>query len=158
MFPINNYRFELPLEGPASFGAVRKHDIHTGVDLYCDNETLVFAIEDGIVVNIENFTGASAGSPWWNETNSILIEGESGVILYGELKPLRAIGETIKKGELIGFVVPVLKKDKGVNPTTMLHMELYKHGTTESVWWKLGEEKPDNLLNITPILQKYCQF
>ena len=153
MFPINNYKHKIPTEGQASFGGVRKFDIHTGVDLYCNNETLVFAIEDGIVVNIENFTGESAGSPWWNETNSILIEGESGVILYGELKPLTAIGETIKKGELIGFVVPVLKKDKGVNPTTMLHMELYKHGTRESVWWKLDEPQPSELLDVTKILQ-----
>jgi hypothetical protein len=25
----------VPVDGPGKFAAVRKHDIHTGVDLYC---------------------------------------------------------------------------------------------------------------------------
>ena len=31
MFPIKNYKYKLPVNGPASFGAIRKFDIHTGV-------------------------------------------------------------------------------------------------------------------------------
>ncbi len=36
----------------------------------------------------------------------------------------------------------------------MLHMELYNHGTTESVIWDLNTEKPQNLLNPTNILKE----
>ena len=30
---------------------------------------------------------------------------------------------------------------------TMLHIELYKTGTKETVVWNIGEQKPDSLLN-----------
>lgn len=150
MFPIKNYKYSIPIDGPASFGAKRKYDIHTGVDLYCDYKEKVFAIEDGIVVNIENFTGESAGSPWWNETKSILVEGKSGVILYGEVEPLVEVGDKIVEGQLIAKVLTVLKKNKGKNPINMLHIELYTHGTKNSVWWY--DEKPEQLMDITDLL------
>ena len=88
-------KWEWPLPGcemilhgkphPGGFGSIRKHDIHTGVDIYCEQEQQVVAVEDGEVVLIENFTGenASPPSPWWKETKAILIEGISGVVVYG---------------------------------------------------------------------------
>ena len=111
--------------------------------------------ENGIVVNVEKFTGEWAGSPWWNNTESILIEGVSGVICYGEIE----VSSTVRNrkyvfaGEILGRVIPVLKKDKGKNPMNMLHIELYKKGTKESVVWNLDEDKPDNLLDVTDILK-----
>lgn len=141
---------EIPISPhPGSFGAIRKHDIHTGIDLYAPEGTNVYAVEDGIVVNVEAFTGPNVGSPWWNETHAILIEGRSGVILYGEMEPLVKNGECVNSGDLIGKVKTVLRKDKG-NPMSMLHFELYKHGTKESVWWHT--EKPDCLMNPTDLL------
>ena len=52
---------------PGWFGAVRKSDIHTGIDLYCEQGTQIVAVEDGVVVHIEGFTGPNADdpSPWW---------------------------------------------------------------------------------------------
>ncbi len=135
---------------PGGFGTPRRFDVHTGIDVYCEPEQLVVASEDGVVVLIENFTGENAipSSPWWHETKAILIEGASGVIAYGEIRPLETItvGQKISQGETIGNVISVLKKDKGT-PMTMLHLELYKHGTRRTVVWKLGEPQPDELLN-----------
>jgi murein DD-endopeptidase MepM/ murein hydrolase activator NlpD len=132
------------------FGAIRKHDIHTGVDIYCDPQQLVVAVEDGEVVSIENFTGENANppSPWWNDTKAVLVEGNSGVVVYGEINPLESIkvGQKVKVGKILGKVITVLKKDKGT-PMTMLHIELYKKGTRETTVWHLGEEQPENLLN-----------
>jgi murein DD-endopeptidase MepM/ murein hydrolase activator NlpD len=150
MLPLK--QFQLPDE-QGQFGAVRKHDIHTGIDLYCEEGSEVFAIEDGIVISIENFTGEKAGSPWWSDTKAVLIESYSGVICYGEVEPLVNYGHLIKAGELVGRVKRVLKQDKG-RPTSMLHLELYKHGTTKTVWWHLNENKPDELLDPNNLIGK----
>lgn len=124
------------------FGAVRKHDIHTGIDLYCHQYDDVFAIEDGIVINICPFTGEKAGSVWWNETDAILIKGKSGVILYGELQPLVKVGVNIKEGDLIGKILRVFKKDKGL-PMDMLHLELYdSEYIGDGEIWNINQEMP----------------
>lgn len=145
---------ELPLNPHCgAFGVERKHDIHTGVDLYCQNGDEVFAIEDGIVVLVENFTGASANSDWWNDTKAIHIEGRHGVIVYGEIEPNKELveGFTIKAGQRIGTVKQVLKEDKG-RPMSMLHIELYKHGSRQSCIWESNKSKNDNLLDPTKLL------
>jgi murein DD-endopeptidase MepM/ murein hydrolase activator NlpD len=129
------------------FAAVRKYDIHTGIDLYCEENSKVFAIEKGIVVNICNFTGEKAESPWWENTQAILIEGKSGVILYGEVSTNLHIDDKVKEGQIIGEVLRVLKKNKGL-PMTMLHLELYKRGYRgNGEIWNLNENKPEMLLN-----------
>jgi murein DD-endopeptidase MepM/ murein hydrolase activator NlpD len=152
VWPLPGVEFVIPgsMPHPGSFGAIRKYDIHTGIDLYCEPEQEVVAVEDGEIVSIENFTGelANPPSPWWNDTRAVLVEGKSGVVVYGEIKPLEAItvGQKIQQGQVIGNVIPVLKKDKGTS-MTMLHIELYKPGTRETVVWHLGEEQPENLLS-----------
>lgn len=127
-----------------AFGALRRHDVHTGVDLYAEPGDAVFAVEAGVVVAIEEFTGARAGSPWWHDTLAVLIEGPSGVVLYGELAPAVAVGARVARGELVGRVLTVLKNNKGL-PMTMLHLELYEQGTRTSVWWHHDEPKPSGL-------------
>jgi hypothetical protein len=146
----------LPAAGePGAFGAVRKHDIHTGVDIYCDPWATVRTVEEGTVVAVEAFTGKIADSPWWNDTWAVLIEGASGVICYGEISPNADFkpGTTLPWGFIVGNVLTVLKEDKGVTPTSMLHFELYRHGTKKTVWWHHGEEKPEELLDPTELLQ-----
>lgn len=132
------------------FGAIRKHDIHTGLDIYCEPNQIVVAVEDGEVISIENFTGEHANppSPWWHNTKAVLVEGKSGVVVYGEIKPLDSIkvGKKMRRGQNIGHVITVLKKNKGL-PMTMLHLELYKSGTKETIVWDLGKPQPENLLN-----------
>lgn len=188
------------------FGAKRKHDFHTGIDLFAPAGTQVFAIEDGIVTDVSRFTGASIGTPWWNETCCVAVEGASGVILYAELKgydptfsrekefanlsdddkikgvPLKyhhavkyytpdiiekvstdvskydndikvKVGDSVKEGQLLGYVKPVLMKDKGL-PMSMLHIELYETGYRGNWdgWWK-EDEKPAQLKSMETILK-----
>lgn len=143
-------KYPLPKPGDAGyFGTVRSFDIHTGIDLYCDNGDTVYAMEDGVVVGIECFTGENAGSPWWEDTWAILIEGKSGVIVYGEIvvdSDLQ-VGDTVTEGQQVGNVKKVLKKDKGVNPTSMLHLELMEHGCYTTQWWRPDKDQPQGLLN-----------
>lgn len=73
------------IPAPNKFGAARKFDHHTGIDLFAPDGTEVFAIEDGIVTKITAFTGTYVGMPWWADTVCVAIEGESGVIVYCEL-------------------------------------------------------------------------
>lgn len=140
---------------PGQFATARKHDIHTGVDLYTEPMTDVVAVELGIVVNVEPFTGDHAGSPWWNRTWATLVEGPSGVVAYGEILPAPGlrIGDVVDPGMRLGHVLTVLPKDKG-RPRTMLHLELYARGTRKTVWWKLGESRPAELLDPTSLLKE----
>ena len=140
------------------FGANRKHHTHEGIDLYGEQGEPVFAVEDGIVVGAERFTGehCKIPSPWWNNTEALLIEGASGVVLYGEitiLRPFIVMDKQIKAGDCIGYLETVLKKDKG-RPKTMLHLELYKHGTRQSVEWEHDKVRPLNLLDPTVFVER----
>lgn len=146
-------KFNPPSEA-GKFGAIRKYDIHTGVDLYCEPNSVVYALEDGIVIDVIDFTGKVAGSPWWNDTKVILIKGASGVIAYGEVKPLVRYNQKVKADQKIGKVLTVLKKDKGL-PMTMLHIELYENNVTDVVEWKLNAKQPKGLLDPTDLLKKY---
>jgi len=148
---------EVPVENHVgAFGAKRKHDIHTGVDLYCNDGDSVFAIESGTIVLIEEFTGEKANSEWWNATKAIHIEGNHGVIVYGEVEPNIELfeGLAVKSGQQIGKVKQVLKHDKG-RPMCMLHVELYKQGSRQSCTWKEDKPQNDNLLNPTEMLVNF---
>lgn len=143
---------------PGSFGAVRKYDVHTGVDLYCCEGASVYAIEDGVVVNVCDFTGPIVGTPWWNDTRAILVEGKSGVFLYGEVQEFVDIGDTVVAGQMIGHVKRVLTKDKG-KPMDMLHLELYTHGYRgNGVVWELNANKPELLLDPTTLVCRKYEY
>ncbi len=136
---------------PGAFGVARRHHVHEGVDLYCPVGTPVLAVEDGTVVAVEDFTGPRAGSPWWLDTRSVLVEGESGVVLYGEIEPSRGMfpGSPVRRGERVGAVVRVLRDGKG-RPDAMLHLELHEHGARASAEWTTA--RPGTLLDPTPLL------
>ena len=118
-----------------SFAFDRKGSRHTGMDLYTDEGTEIHAVEDGVVVGTEHFTGEWDNSPWWENTDCILIRGASGVVVYGELQlwewttKLKR-GDIVKRGSSIGTVKRVIKRGRdhyeipGWRPS-MLHMELY---------------------------------
>jgi 8-oxo-dGTP pyrophosphatase MutT (NUDIX family) len=153
VFPLETERKIKP-DLAGCFGIKRKYDVHTGIDLYCELGTNVLAAEDGIVVSISWFTGekSSDKTGWWNNTQSVMIAGKTGVILYGEMSPIVSFGDSVKAGQVIGTVTtPVLKKFKN-RPMVMLHLELYKHGQKNYVGWDLGQKNPDCLLDPTPYL------
>ena len=105
-------------------------------------------MESGTVVAVEPFTGAHVpppdSSPWWNDTWAVLVEGPSGVIVYGEILPAVHPGDAVAAGQPLGIVIPVLRRDKG-RPTTMLHLEWMRPGARQTVWWRLGQPQPEEL-------------
>jgi len=155
--PLDN-KWGIDLDGVGSFGFDgRKHSIHTGVDLYTEEGQPVFSVLNGIVVSVEKFTGPKVESPWYNETYAVMIQHKDFCVLYGEIEPVVDVGEFVFAGQKIGNVMSVLKKDKG-NGTSMLHFEMYKSGTKQSVWWNFGEQKPHCLLDPTDFLRKVRQY
>lgn len=141
-----------------AFGFPRRHHIHEGVDLYCPEGTPVSAVEAGTVVAIIAFTGPEAQppSPWWHETMAVLVEGESGVVVYGENAVESSVheGSHLKAGDLIGHVVTVLKKIKNDRPTAMLHLELHVPGTRDAYEWTVALGRPTSLRDPTPFLMR----
>ncbi len=141
---------------PGAFGAWRRHDRHTGVDLYALEGTSVVAVEDGTVVGVEMFTGPEAGSPWWRPTWAVLVEGVSGVVVYGEIVTPVQMQTSVKVGDPMGYVARVLKGESRADipghMPSMLHIELYRPGTRATVMWQLGDPQPESLLDPTPLL------
>lgn len=137
---------------PGAFGYVRTNHVHEGIDLYCPEGTPVHAVEDGVVVAVIAFTGPSAvpPSPWWHDTQAILVEGESGVVVYGEVGIGTGIREGVRvgAGEILGHVRQVLVKDKG-RPMSMLHLELHEHGTRDAFEWTIENGRPETLIDPT---------
>jgi len=163
LFPFN---LVSPIRGipvgshPGAFGAMRKHDRHCGVDLYCNNGTPVVLVEDGRVVSIEPFTGKDAGCPWWLDTKVVKVEGASGVVCYGEIEPRDyvQVGKVYRKGCQIGNVIPVLKPEKHRpdipgHSCCMLHLQMFSHGTYNlKDEFNSHEELPDYIIDPTPYL------
>lgn len=153
-FPLNFYiEKDIPeKDHVGSFSSVRKHDIHTGIDLYTNKDEEVLSMADGIVEAISDFTGEAAGTPWWENTKAVVINHEFGFVLYGEITPEVNLGDFVKKGQIIGKVSTVLKKDKG-RPMNMLHLEWYKTPVADGVFWTDISNPPASLLDPTELLK-----
>jgi len=154
-------------EHPGAWGVHRKHDIHTGVDLYCAKGTPVFAAESGRIIKIIWFTGKNVlgkddkPMDWWLDTQAVLVKGPSGVVVYGEITPMFQLkeGDFVGAGEQIGNVAQVLpngkeRPDIKGHSLSMLHIELYSsayENLERFVWegWELGTPCPEKLLNPT---------
>lgn len=136
---------------PGAYGVRRKHHTHEGVDLYVPQSTPIVAVEDGIVAQVDVFTGAVLGQPWWNTTKAVWVDGASGTVVYGEIAPHVKPGQHVVRGEIIGVVMRVLKKDKG-RPMSMLHLELHELGSRQAPEWTA--DKPSVLMNPTPFLME----
>ncbi len=136
-----------------AFAVPRKFHVHEGVDLYVPEGTAVCAVEAGTVVDIQPFTGLHADTPWWEETWAVLVQGGTGVVVYGEIVPRLGLelNMHVPAGELLGRVKRVLKVDKG-RPVSMLHLELHTHGTRVCPAWERHAEPPSTLRDPTPYL------
>ena len=143
---------------PGAFGAIRKFDIHEGVDIYTHDGADVHAVEDGVVTAVYEFTGNKADCNWWNETWCIKVEGKSGVVTYGELaEPMINVGAKIYAGGIIGHVIPVLRPTKyrpdiRNHSVAMLHIEL-RTETCHLDGWQLDGNRDKLLLDPTPYLK-----
>ena len=165
--PIKHEIFIPTGEHPGAFGAKRKYDIHTGVDIYCEEGKPVYAMEDGTIIEQGWFTGVSVKMPWWNDTRYLVIKGKSGCIVYGEIWEAKSIMDrrtnNIKVGQLLGCVKAVLPPEKKRadiphHSNAMLHIELYDEKTKWSksaswVSWEHGQKRDKHLMNPTPYLK-----
>lgn len=144
-------RFNMP-HAQGQFGAVRKYDVHTGIDLYCNPKSHCFAIEEGTIIAKGIFTGPVVDTPWWNETNYVVVKGKSGDILYGEIDTNLSPNTLVKEGQYLGEVLTVLREKKE-KPMTMLHIELYEDFKSPLVW-NLNEPQPAGLVDPTFLLAR----
>lgn len=152
---ISDNLTQIPIdEHCGAFGVKRKHDVHTGVDLYAPDGAPVYAMQLGTVISVFPFTGQDANCPWWFDTQAVAIEDEDGIWLYGEIEPdvNLAPGQLVFEGQRIGCVRRVLRNDKG-RPVSMLHMERYTSGTREfAPVWELNQPQPPSLIDPTVML------
>jgi murein DD-endopeptidase MepM/ murein hydrolase activator NlpD len=99
--------------GTGRSGGSRKH---AGCDMYAAVGTPIYAVEDGVVLDLYSF---------YCSTDALEVKG-SRVIRYGEIRPGSAIkynarpGQTVKRGQVIAEVG---RLDCYYQP--MLHFELY---------------------------------
>jgi phosphopantothenoylcysteine decarboxylase len=146
---------------PGAFGTTRAKYNHTGVDIYSDLCHSINAVEDGIVVAIEPFTGTAVNMPWWNDTYHITIKGKSGLVVYGELNPHDwiKVGSEHKAGYCVGYVEKVIKNSPEIQPDNwrpnMLHIELLHPDApcVTALDWPLNTSKQSYLLDPTPYLK-----
>jgi len=154
--PLPEYTWSLPLGkySTGGFGSKRKHGIHAGIDLFCDHNQPLSAVEEGIVVAIRNFSKHKKNkTPWLNRTRVILIEGETGVVAYCNVveRPGLEPGDLVDAGEIIGKVIRINKR-KRKQDRCMLHIELYTQETTRRAAWSYNFPKPTQLLDPTDYL------
>ena len=145
---------------PGAFGAIRKFDIHEGVDIYTHDGAEVYPVETGVITAVYEFTGKNANCDWWNPTWCIKVKGKSGVVTYGELAKPRdslKVGKKVYPCLSIGHVTPVLKPEKyrpdiRNHSVAMLHLEL-RTETCHLDGWKLEGDRDKRLLDPTPYLK-----
>ena len=125
---------------------------------YAHDGAPVYAVEDGVVTAVYEFTGKKANCDWWNPTWCVKVEGKSGVVTYGELiEPMINVGAKVYAGGIIGHVTPVLKPEKyrpdiRNHSVAMLHLEL-RTETCHLDGWQLEGQRDKRLLDPTPYLK-----
>jgi len=166
-----SYSKKIPVKGEqGSFWEDRNDRNHCGVDIYAPVGSDVVSIEDGRVIGV----GVSTSSQeiyYWNQTFYILIKNQTGLFCkYAELGSIDVeVGDSVRVGQKIGVVGPVLNLD-GINCATplyiqklkdsgkasMLHFELYNSKPTKSLkylggnWF--GLRMPKGLIDPTEYL------
>ena len=131
-----------------AFGSRKQHQYCSGVEIQCETNQRVCAVEDGKVVRI--FDYSKQQNSWVNKTRVIMVEGLSGVVCYCNLQEDKTLveGQEIKKGTCIGYTVPIYK-DKS---STKIRIELYVKNIRKRLNWYFTKPKPKQLLDPTQYL------
>lgn len=148
--PIPAVSWSLPIGKyhPAGFGYSKSHNIHTGIDLYVPEGSTVHSVEDGTIIDIFKFTGPKTIYPQLLPTEAVVVNGATGLVLYGEVEVL----EGLQIGQLIGAGAKIANIICAVPDQPMLHLELHKHGSKIPCLWKQGHPQPKSLLDPTSYL------
>jgi hypothetical protein len=155
MLPV---RVTSPFQDCGLFAAKRRFDLHAGVDFYCEEGAEVTNVFSGVVTDVFIFTGEEVGSPWWNTTQAVVVDCGAVTYVYGEVVASVNVGDCVEKGDILGAVTPVLKKDKGKTPQCMLHLEMWlSENYIKNFTWEIGQERPCGLLDpLMPEEATYC--
>lgn len=169
----NSYTRTLPKNNAqGSFWENRKDRYHCGIDIYAPVGSKVISIDDGTVLDFGIFTSPNKVS-YWNKTKYVLIKNADDIICkYAELGEITVkIKESIKAGQLIGYIGTVLNIDKITeespsyiqkikenNLSSMLHLEIYNSKPRQNKMYLGGNwfgcKKPKNLINPIYYLSK----
>jgi hypothetical protein len=122
----------------------------------------VYAINSGVVISNEGFTGPSLGHPWWLPTDAVTVKSNTEYFVYGELKSDLKPGDEVKSGSVIGTLVPVLPPEKirawiPRHSNVMLHLEKWNFKYNPEIGWKawtVREDRPEWLEDPTADLVK----
>lgn len=165
-WPVPNSKSDsIPKKGDFGFfWEERDEGFNAGIDIFAEENSNVYAIEDGIIIDIDKFSeNDESGS---NETFYIVIRGSDKInYKYCEILPNSIkIGQKINSGDHLGVISSVYKEENLNSETPIyireqisegksskLHLELYKAPFSEVRPYKmgnyLGENKPKSLLN-----------
>lgn len=115
---------------------------HAGVDLYpaAGAGAPVRAMADGVVLVAAPFYTRRTGEVTWG----LLVDHGSFVVNYAEIHPLKAAGDRVGKGELLGKV----------SGTAQLHLELYAQGVKRWIGGWYGP-RPEWLRDPTEMVLKF---
>ncbi len=155
VWPLHGLDPLLPGNELGSFGRETGGTMRTRVDLYCERGQSVVSVEEGTVVAIVPFSGKHTRenpNSTDHDTFAVLVEGPAGVVVYGNVHPLVAVGKRVKADEHIASVVPRCSHFTGV-PMVMLGFELHATGSRELLRWYRGDPRPDALLDPIPLLR-----
>lgn len=147
-----------------SFWEDRGDRFNAGVDIYAPENSPIYAIEEGVVIDIDVFSRNS--SPYLNETKYLIIKSPEKVnYKYCEIDDIVIeIGDKVKPGDLIASVKRLINPDHIDNETpffikeliydnllSKLHLEMYKAPFTEIRPYELGnflgDEKPNSIID-----------
>jgi hypothetical protein len=150
---------------PGAFGDVRLRHIHEGVDLYTLPDTPIYAIEDGLIVGVTPLSGGATRNAYWHDMEAVLVQGKSGLLVYGELAPLKGLApaQKVKAGELLGHIYPKGYHYKNTNRKDededhrFFHLELHHPEIRLPTKWLVDQPKPETLHDPTPFLMEIAR-
>lgn len=161
----NSFEEQLPREGErGSFWEDRQIGFNCGIELTCPTDSEVFAIEGGVVLNIDEFTTKSEDCCFEN-TKQCVIKCNSIIYKYSFLSEVSVkLGSTIKSGEKLGVCKDILIPERihsnspfylreltYNNLLSILHIEIFKSPIMEVRPYKYGnftgEIKPHSIIN-----------
>ena len=172
IWPVpDSYSQELPKPGtPGSFWDNREDRFHCGVDIYAPPNSVVYAIQSGVVIDVGIFTKQDE-LMFWNETQYVTIKTPQNLnIKYADLSEVFVrIGDFINAGQMLGRINVALNEENISHNTPhyvremlslgyicMLHLEAYIAPITEIRPYDsgnfFGEEKPYSLIDPAIIL------
>lgn len=141
----NSVNTTIPQPGTrGGFWEFRGDRHHAGIDLYAAPDCEVYAIEDGVVIEVTQFTSPDI-IHYWNTTYSILVRTDSGLLFrYAELSDSCVNpGDKVTSGQLIGHVGLVLNPEEiGLEDPGYIQ-DLKSAGLPSMLHFEMHQDQPD---------------